>query len=306
MNLADSLVPSPVGKTIRHLALGFFDGLHLGHRRVILGGPIPHDPAATAVFTFRDHPLSVLHPEKHPALITGLPHKLRVLERWGIGQTVALPFNPARSQQEPPAFLGELAAAFPQLQTVSVGPNWRFGRNRLGDVTLLSDWCRQRKITLDNPDPVLFQGERISSSRIRAAITKGELSSASAMLGRPFTMLGSIVSGDGRGHGLGFPTANLATEDECLPPDGVYAGRASLADGKILPAAINLGTRPTFDGKDRKIEAHLPTFQGDLTGEEMDLEFHHLLRPEQKFADAASLAQQIKKDVQALLQTKFA
>ncbi|MCX6934671.1 MAG: hypothetical protein NTZ01_00505, partial [Verrucomicrobia bacterium] len=128
MNLADSLTPSPQGEPIRHLAIGFFDGLHLGHRRVILGNNLPHPPVATAVLTFRDHPLSVLHPEKHPSLITGLPHKIRVLQRWGIGLTVALPFDHARSQQEPVAFLEELAAAFPALQTVSVGPNWRFGR----------------------------------------------------------------------------------------------------------------------------------------------------------------------------------
>lgn len=301
MNLAESLAPSSGGRKIRHLALGFFDGLHLGHRRVILGGETPHQPSATAVFTFRDHPLSVLHPDKHPALITGLPHKLRVLERWGIASTVALPFDLARSQQEPAAFLSELAAAFPELQTVSVGPNWRFGRKRSGDVALLLSWCQGRGITLDNPDPVLFQGERISSSRIRPAITSGKLDDASAMLGRPFTILGKIVSGDGRGHGLGFPTANLETEDECLPPNGVYAGRAGLAHGLFLPAAINLGTRPTFDGRDRKIEAHLPGFTGKLGGEEMDLEFHRMLRPEQKFSDGKALAEQIKKDVASVL-----
>ncbi|NDI17136.1 MAG: hypothetical protein EBY83_04100, partial [Verrucomicrobia bacterium] len=141
MKQADSLTPSPQGDLIRHLALGFFDGLHLGHRRVILGENFPHPPAATAVLTFRDHPLSVLHPEKHPALITGLPHKLRVLTRWGIGLTIALPFDRPRSLQEPSAFLQEISASFPALQTISVGPNWRFGRDRSGDVTMLSAWC---------------------------------------------------------------------------------------------------------------------------------------------------------------------
>ena len=122
MNLAESLSPTPAGSNLRHLALGFFDGLHLGHQRVILGGTTPHIPSATAVLTFREHPLSILHPEKHPALITGLPHKLRVLERWNIGLTIALPFNSTRSQQEPAAFLAELSSAFPSLQTLSVGP----------------------------------------------------------------------------------------------------------------------------------------------------------------------------------------
>ena len=297
MNLADSLDPSSVGKSTQHLALGFFDGLHLGHQRVILGGKIPHPPAATAVLTFRDHPLSILHPERHPALITGLPHKIRVLERWGIGLTIALPFDQSRSQQEPPAFLAELAAAFPVLKTVSVGPNWRFGKNRSGDVELLARWCADRKIILDNPDPVLHAGCRISSSRIREAIQKGNLEEASSMLGRPFTLLGRVITGDGRGKEIGFPTANLKTEDECLPPDGVFAGRALLPEKKTYMAAINLGTRPTFNGQDRRIEAHLIGYSGDLTGDEIDLEFHRFIRPEKKFHDAQSLSAQIKSDL---------
>ena len=303
MKQVDSLAPSPAGDPIRHLALGFFDGLHLGHRRVILGENFPHPPAATAVLTFRDHPLSVLHPDKHPALITGLPHKLRVLSRWGIGLTIALPFNRDRSLQEPSDFLQEIAASWPALETVSVGPNWRFGRNRSGDVALLSTWCEKHGATLDNPMPVLYQKERISSSRIRAAIREGKLIEASAMLGRPFTILGQVVPGEGRGHGLGFPTANLATEDECLPPDGVYAGRACLADGTFQPAAINLGTGPTFERHQRKIEAHLPGFTGNLSGQEMDLEFHHWIRGEQKFSSPTALADQIRLDVATVLQS---
>jgi len=300
VNLADSLAPSLAGKSIRHLALGFFDGLHLGHQRVILGGKIPHPPSSTAVLTFRDHPLTILHPERHPALITGLPHKIRVLERWGIGLTIALPFDQSRSQQEPSAFLAELVTAFPGLETVSVGPNWRFGKNRSGDVELLGRWCADRKILLDNPEPVLHAGARISSSRIREAIQKGDLNEASAMLGRPFTLLGRVVPGDGRGQEIGFPTANLNTEDECLPPDGVFAGRAVLPQQKPYTAAINLGTRPTFNGRDRRIEAHLLGYAGNLTGAEMDLEFHRFIRPEMKFQSAQSLAEQIKSDLNSI------
>jgi len=300
MTVVDSLAPAD-GKTIRHLALGFFDGLHLGHRRVILGGGKPHAPAHTAVLTFRDHPLSVLHPEKHPLLITGLPHKLRVLERWQIGQTVALPFDTGRSRQEPADFLRELASAFPSLQTVSVGPNWRFGKNRSGDVGLLGRWCNEKKILLDNPEPVLFGGERISSSRIRAAILAGQLADTAEMLGRPFTLFGTVGPGAGRGAGLGFATANLSTEDECLPPEGVYAGRAHLAEGKTFPAAINLGPQPTFDGQTHHPEAHLIGFAGDLSGQKLDLEFSKFLRPIQKFNSAQDLATQIKSDISAVL-----
>ena len=300
MTVVDSLAPS-AGKIIRHLALGFFDGLHLGHRRVILGGEKPHAPAHTAVLTFRDHPLSVLHPEKHPLLITGLPHKLRILERWQMGLTVALPFDAARSQQEPVDFLRELASAFPFLQSISVGPNWRFGKNRSGDVALLARWCAERKILLDNPGPVLFAGERISSSRIRAAITAGQLNDTTEMLGRPFTLFGTVSPGAGRGAGLGFATANLQTEDECLPPEGVYAGRAHLADGKVFSAAINLGPQPTFGGQDRHPEAHLIGFTGHLSGQVLDLEFSKFLRPIRKFDSAEGLALQIKVDVSSVI-----
>ena len=297
MTVADSLVPSRSGVTIRHLALGFFDGLHLGHRRVILGGEKPHAPAHTAVLTFRDHPLSVLHPEKHPLLIPGLPHKLRILERWQIGLTVALPFDAGRSRQEPGDFLGELASAFPSLQTVSVGPSWRFGKNRSGDVALLTRWCVARKILLDNPEPVLFGGERISSSRIRAAIAAGQLGDTAEMLGRPFTLFGTVGKGAGRGTGLGFATANLVTEDECLPPEGVYAGHAHLVGGKTFPAAINLGPQPTFGCEERHPEAHLIGFSGELSGQEMDLEFARFLRPTQKFESPQALAAQIRMDI---------
>lgn len=298
MIVADSLAPS-AGAAARHLALGFFDGLHLGHRRVILGGGKPHVPAQTAVLTFRDHPLSVLHPEKHPPLITGLPHKLRILERWQIGTVVALPFDARRSRQEPTDFLKELALAFPHLQTVSVGPNWRFGKNRSGDVDLLGRWCAERGILLDNPEPVLFAGERISSSRIRAAITSGHLAETADMLGRPFTLFGTVGQGAGRGKGLGFATANLQTQDECLPPQGVYAGHAVLADGKKFPSAINLGPQPTFDGKHTHPEAHLIGFEGNLEGEFMDLAFEKFLRPIQKFESSQALSEQIRRDIAA-------
>lgn len=299
MTVVDTLAPA-VGSAIHHLALGFFDGLHLGHQRVILGGEKPHAPARTAVLTFRDHPLSVLHPEKHPLLITGLPHKIRILERWQIGMAVALPFDAARSRQEPADFLKELAHAFPSLRSLSVGPNWRFGKNRSGDVTLLGRWCTERKILLDNPEPVLFAGERISSSRIRAAITAGQLGDSAEMLGRPFTLFGTVGKGAGRGAGLGFATANLQTEDECLPPEGVYSGKAQLADGKCFPAAMNLGPQPTFEGRERHPEAHLIGFSGDLSGQKLDLEFKKFLRPVQKFSNAQELAEQIRKDISAV------
>ena len=303
MTVLDSLFPTPVTQTVRHLALGFFDGLHLGHRRVILGGETPHAPDHTAVLTFRDHPLSVLHPEKHPALITGLPHKLRILGRWQIAAVVALPFDTTRARQEPSDFLRELAETFPSLHTVSVGPNWRFGKNRSGDVTMLGGWCQERNVRLDNPAPVLFAGERISSSRLRASITAGQLGDSAEMLGRPYTLYGTVGTGAGRGESLGFATANLHTEDECFPPDGVYAGHAQRADGKIFSAAINLGAQPTFHAKKRQIEAHLIGFKGNLVGQEMDLSFEKFLRPVLKFESPDALAEQIKKDISACIQT---
>ena len=148
---------------------------------------------------------------------------------------------------------------------------------------------------------MVFAGERISSSRIRAAILSGQLADTAEMLGRPFTLFGTVGPGAGRGAGLGFATANLQTEDECLPPEGVYAGRAHLADEKTFPAAINLGPQPTFDGQERHPEAHLIGFAGNLSGQKLDLEFSKFLRPIQKFNSAQDLAAQIKTDISEVL-----
>ena len=168
---------------------------------------------------------------------------------------------------------------------------------------MLGGWCHQRNIRLDNPAPVLFAGERISSSRLRACITAGQLGDSAEMLGRPYTLYGTVGTGAGRGESLGFATANLHTEDECFPPDGVYAGHAQLADGKNFSAAINLGAQPTFHAKKRQIEAHLIGFKGNLVGQEMDLSFEKFLRPVLKFESPDALAEQIKKDISACIQT---
>ncbi|NCZ97381.1 hypothetical protein EBZ02_09605 [bacterium] len=223
-----------------------------------------------------------------------------MLERWGIGFTITLPFDASRSQQEPGDFLQELASAFPSLNTVSVGPNWRFGKNRSGDVRLLGQWCAGRQILLDNPAPVLFTGERISSSRIRSAIAAGRLDDTAAMLGRPFSLFGTVVPGDGRGTQLGFPTANLSTSDECLPPVGVYAGKALLENNTNHPCAINIGFCPTFSGSKLSIETHLIGFSGNLVGNSMEIQILRWIRNETKFENRQSLADQIFKDIHSI------
>jgi riboflavin kinase/FMN adenylyltransferase len=281
-----------------HLAIGFFDGLHLGHRAVICGGRDPGYLQKVCVFTFEPHPIAVLNPEGKPPLITGLPHKLKILEDWQVGSVLAFPFDLGRSMQDPLDFLSELISALPGIRTISVGTRWRFGHQRRGDTTLLSSFCAARGIDVQINQPVSHGHEIISSSRLRTIIQSGNLSEAGTLLGRPYQLFGTVVHGRQLGRSIGVPTANLQTEDECFPPSGVYAGHAILDGGERVPAAINLGHRPTVDNASAvQIEAHLLNFNADLYGRELFLEPLHFLRPEKKFGSLDSLKSAISRDI---------
>lgn len=281
-----------------HLAIGFFDGLHLGHRAVICGGRDPGQMQKVCVFTFEPHPIAVLNPAGKPPLITGLPHKLKILEDWQAGAVLTFPFDLGRSMQDPLDFLSELTSALPGIRSISVGTRWRFGHRRLGDTGMLSSFCKARGIDVQINEPVAHHGEIISSSRLRTVIQSGDLAEAGALLGRPYQLFGTVVKGRQLGRSIGVPTANLRTDDECFPPSGVYAGHAVLAGGERIPAAINLGHRPTVDNAPAvQIEAHLLDFNADLYGREIFLEPRHFLRPEEKFDSLDSLKAAIGRDI---------
>jgi riboflavin kinase/FMN adenylyltransferase len=286
---------------IKGLAIGFFDGLHRGHRQVIEGATSVRGAANACVLTFQNHPQSVLYPSRAPKLLTGLSHKLRVLRNLGLGHVVTLPFTLETAKEPAEIFLAKLADHFPGVQTLSVGPNFHFGHNRSGDIHTLASWCASQRIGFHVAPPVTFEGEIISSSRIRSAIAGGALDNAAAMLGRPVTLLGTVTQGDGLGRTLGVPTANLETDDQCLPPNGVYAGHALLDARTRLPAAINIGLRPTLTGDQTppkpRIEAHILEFEGTLYGCKIELEIKSRIRGEKKFPSKDALADAIRADV---------
>jgi riboflavin kinase/FMN adenylyltransferase len=280
-----------------HLALGVFDGVHVGHQAVI-GRAVEaakRDGGMAGVLTFDPHPIRVIAPGKAPsALLATLHHKAQIVEELGVELFIALHFDEKFAAREATDFLDELLKA--KVRTIAVGEDWRFGHGRHGDVELLQQQSALRGFTLEAVAPVMLDGERVSSTRIRQAIRDGNLAAATRMLGRPYSVSGPVVVGRQLGRTIGFPTANIATADAQLPPDGVWAVRVRFPDRSETNGVANLGTRPTVDGVGRSLEAHLFDFSGDLYGREIELEFVHFLRGEQKFDGLEALKRQIAAD----------
>jgi riboflavin kinase/FMN adenylyltransferase len=285
-----------------HLALGVFDGVHLGHQAVI-GQALAareREGGTCGVLTFDPYPIRVLFPEKAPRrLLASLDHKAAVLAGMGVDFLLALAFDRARAAQDAEEFVRELVAA--GVKTVAVGVDWRFGKERRGDVAMLARLAPELGFRLEALPPVMMDGERISSTRIRQAIRDGNLEAAARMLGRPYTVAGEVVEGRKLGRQLGFPTANLAAGEEQLPPDGVWAARVRIGD-LLRDGVANLGLRPTVDGRERALEVHLFDFGGDLYGREVEVEFVKHLRGERKFASLDELREQIGRDAGAALE----
>ncbi len=283
------------------LALGFFDGVHRGHQKVIrrtmtasrqgLGEPW--------VLTFDPHPRKVLTPTSAPALLTSTPHKLRLLQSLGAIGCVVIPFTPAYARQEPEAFIAALTRSIPALSHIFVGQNWTFGRHGHGHATLLNRLAGNYGFQVIIIPPVCWRGQPVSSTRIRGAVTAGRLADAARMLGRPFSVLGTVIPGRQIGQTLGIPTANLDSRNEIHPPDGVYIVMAVI-NGKQSPGVANLGTRPTFrqHGQDSPVlELHILDRRRNLYGETVEIFFLKRLRAERKFASRAALQTQIMRDI---------
>ncbi|MDD5261879.1 MAG: bifunctional riboflavin kinase/FAD synthetase [Methylacidiphilales bacterium] len=302
MNVFESLYEARSHGGIQALALGFFDGLHLGHQRVIKNAALDQPPESSCVLTFRVHPQSVLFPEKAPPLLMGLPHKLKALEEAGVHNVLALPFDERTIHTPAEDFLEALETSFPGLKRIAVGPNWRFGYKRLGDIPLLRQWCdtRRNKIELLLAEPARHAGAIISSSRIRASVLNGNLAEASEMLGRPYGLFGTVTRGKGLGKQLGFPTLNLETQDQCFPPSGVYFGVVQLQPSENLPAAINIGIKPTIgSGGPPQAEAHILDFNANLYGKSVLVCPLQFQRAEKKFDSLDALKLQVQQDLAA-------
>jgi riboflavin kinase/FMN adenylyltransferase len=268
----------------RHVAIGTFDGVHVGHRAVI-------DDADT-VLTFEPHPLRILNPEAAPKLIMPFEIKRDVIEGLGVEELVVIPFDEDFKRIEAEEFVEGVLVERLGAREVSVGENFRFGTRARGDPEMLAahDEFQTRVVPLVEVD-----GETVSSTRIRALIAAGEVAVATRCLGAPFLLEGEVVEGDRRGRTLGFPTANLVPDDSLVVPGhGVYAG---FANG--TPAAINVGVRPMFEtGRGLLVEPHLIDFDGDLYGRHMRVAFIERLRGERRFPSVEDLIAQMNRDVE--------
>src|SRR6266704_3653113 len=277
------------------LAIGFFDGVHLGHQQIIrqtISNARQHE-AIALVITFDQHPNTVVAPDRVPPLIYSLTQKLRAIEALGVDTLLLIHFDKQFSVQTGEEFIRGLARDLGALQSICVGANFVFGHKRGGNVELLKKLGEQLKFTVHGLAAVALDGKAVSSTRIREAIQAGELDAASQMLGRAYSLAGKVVKGDGLGRQLGFPTANIDFDGLALPPKGVYAVHAE-AGGRTWRAVLNIGTRPTLQNPNPQlqVEAHLLDFQGDLYGRQLGLTFVDQLRHEQKFASLAELREQ--------------
>jgi riboflavin kinase/FMN adenylyltransferase len=282
-----SIVLTPLEKAEpreRHVAIGTFDGVHLGHRAVI-------DDADT-VLTFDPHPVSVIHPEAAPKLIMPFSIKRDVIEGLGVAELVVIPFDRSFAEIEAEQFCDQVLVERLDARRVSVGENFRFGARAKGDSELLA--ARKEFSTRVVP-LVEVDGETVSSTRIRALVSAGEMEAARHFLGAPYMVEGPVVEGDRRGRKLSFPTANLVPDDSLVVPGhGVYA---AFANGH--PAAVNVGVRPMFEtGRGLLIEAHLIDFDGDLYGETLRVAFVERLRGERRFPGVEDLIAQMHRDVE--------
>ena len=281
------------------LALGNFDGVHLGHQALFAEARRHGVPAAA--LTFLPHPGKVLQPDLAPKLITLLPHKLELFAAEGLEAAVVQPFTREYARMSPGDFEASLLDVLGARHLV-VGHDFTYGAARAGTVDTLTRAAEARGARVHRVAPVTVDGVVASSSKVREYILEGRVGAAQRLLGRPFDLEGTVVTGQGRGRGIGFPTANVDTQNELRPAAGVYAIRVRLQGAPApawLPGVANIGVKPTFGGNEVTIEAHLLDYAGDLYGRELRVQFLDRLRPERRFGSVAELVGQIKRDVEA-------
>ena len=282
------------------LGIGVFDGVHLGHQAVLrrTQEEAARSNGSALPLSFDPHPASVLRPEAAPPQLTNREHKLRLLASLGFSHALLLRFDATIAQTPAEHFIEALAEAARPLGGICVGEDWTFGRGRSGNLELLQRLGQERHFEAFGVEPILFEGEILSSTRIRAAVAEGCLELAAAMLGGPYSVLGEVQRGRQLASTLGFPTANLTLANEQLPPFGVYAVTV-LHGSRRWHGVANLGVRPTLNLEKRSplLEVHLLDTEGDLYGQTLEVQFHQFLRPEQRFETFDALREQIVRDV---------
>jgi len=281
------------------LAVGFFDGVHIGHQNV-LHHTIEHARKIGGeawAMTFDPHPLKILNPEAAPRILTSSPHKLLLLQQFGLDGCLLMPFNRQFASIPASTFLKRIERDIPTLASIFMGHDWHFGYNGQGNYQMLCDWAaRHQGISIHQIEAVRRGGKPISSTRIRNTIVTGKLAESMTLLGRPYSILGTVRHGKRIGRKLGYPTANLDPCNEAHPPTGIYAIQA-IVNGKAFPGIANFGFCPTLAIAQRPlVEVHLFDTQQNLYGNQIEVFFLRKLRNEIKFQDLQALTQQIKKD----------
>jgi riboflavin kinase / FMN adenylyltransferase len=280
------------------LTVGNFDGLHLGHQKIlqsVVQRALVKSHCA-GVITFDPHPLCVLRPDRAPRMIQTLAQRLSGFDRIGLDAVLVLQFDRALSMVSPEDFIRNILIDCLRTADMLVGANFRFGNQGAGDVALLKEFGKRGGFDVETIAPVEILGQVVSSTGIRNAVGAGNVVEASAMLGRPFSLTGEIRTGAGRGRTILFPTLNLVPEQELLPKLGVYATE-TIMDGQTHASVTNVGTRPTFDGRGVTVESHLFGFNDQVASGQMELRFHERLRDEQKFPGPDELRAQIARDI---------
>lgn len=285
------------------LTIGNFDGVHRGHARIIslLRGRAQAVGGPAIVFTFDPHPVRLLRPDAAPPPLTWTERKADLLESLGVDAMIAYPTDEALLALSPQEFFDRIIQAGLRVRAMVEGPNFCFGRQRAGDIRLLANLCSQAGISLTVVEPLQVADRFISSSRVRECIREGDVKAAASMLTEPYRIRGLVTHGSARGSRIGFPTANVSAVDTLLPATGVYAGRAIVESG-TWPAAINLGTNPTFGDQTCKVEVHLIGFNGLLYGKPLEVDFLERLRDIRPFASVDELKNQLVRDVEAARQ----
>jgi riboflavin kinase/FMN adenylyltransferase len=286
----------PQGETL--LTIGVFDGVHAGHRYLLetLQQQAAEKNLLSGVVTFNPHPQSVLHPHNQLLWLSDPEDRVKSLQKLDINLVAVLTFTPEVAQLSAQEFMS-LVKKHLRMRSIMVGPDFTLGRGQEGNIQLLRALGREMKFSVEVIPPYTINGEVVSSTLIRQALTQGDMEKVGRLMGHYFQIGGKVIASDGRGRILGFPTANLDIKpQQALPGNGIYASITQV-DDKQFPSATNIGTRPTFGEGEKNVETHLLNYKGDLYGKEIRVEFMRKLRDEQRFPSSEELKAQIRKDI---------
>jgi riboflavin kinase/FMN adenylyltransferase len=288
----------PVTVTNPVLTIGNYDGVHIGHRTIIeiVKGKAREIGGTSMLMTFQPHPLHVLRPDKELPSITPVKEKIRLIEEAGIEVLLIVPFTQEFSQITPEAYVKDILVGKLGIRGLVVGYDFRFGRGGRGDMEGMKKYAESHGFFLEVVNAVTIGGEKVGSNKIRKLLQNGEVDKANLLLGRPYMIRGAVVHGEGRGRAFGFPTINMKTDFDLVPPNGVYISEVMVGRER-LQSVTNIGYNPTFGGQERSIETFILDYGRDLYGQDVRLFFHVKWREEVRFENAEELRKQIERDV---------